>query len=588
MIVDRGRVAAAAPNYVLGEQLGAGAFGLVLRAEHRRMRRPAAIKVMPAQTAEGERIDFAAEARLLGGLDHPHVVRVYDYIEADDLCLVVMELLAGGTLTRQRAGMTPEQACAVGLAVSAALSHAHARNVLHRDVKADNILFAADGTVKVGDFGIAKLFEGSATTASKVAGTPVYMAPEQIEGGRLVPATDLYALGIVLYRLLAGRPPFDPKLPLHILWRRQLTEPVPPLAGVPAPVAEVVLHALEKEPADRQPDAATFALALARAGAAAYGGGWLARAGLPLHLDDTVRRLAEGSPAGGSPGAGRTRGATGAAISTTARVDPTTVRTRRQPAGGPPGGPESAEELFARLRRTHGPEHPDTLDAANTLAVRLSALGDHRGARDLDEDTLTRRRQVLGPSHPDTLTSAHNLAVDLAEIGEHPAARELYRDTLARRRQALGPDHPDTLSSATDLGILLNALGDHSGARDLGEDTLARRRRALGADHPDTLDSAYNLAVRLSALGDHRAARDLGEDTLTRRRRVLGPEHPDTVTSAYNLAVYLGKLGRYREARALGEQVLASRRRILGPDHPDTLGTAEALQWWIRQDPDGA
>ncbi|SQD97509.1 MULTISPECIES: serine/threonine-protein kinase [unclassified Parafrankia] len=602
MIVDRARVAAVVPNYVLGEQLGAGAFGLVLRAEHRRMRRPAAIKVMPAQTAEGERIDFAAEARLLGGLDHPHVVRVYDYIEADDLCLVVMELLAGGTLTRQRAGMRPEQACAVGLAVSAALSHAHARNVLHRDVKADNILFAADGTVKVGDFGIAKLFEGSATTASKVAGTPVYMAPEQIEGGRLVPATDLYALGIVLYRLLTGRPPFDPKLPLHILWRRQLTEPAPPMEGVAAPVAEVVLHALEKNPAARQSDATAFALALARATAAAFGAGWIARAGLPLHLDDVVRRIAEGLPAA-EPPVGRTPDAP---ESTTVRMEASTVRTR--PATGPggpravlddggaqqrpesrrPGGPESAAEVFARLRRTHGPEHPDTLEAANALAVRLSARGDHRAARGLDEDTLARRRRALGPDHPDTLTSAHNLAVDLVELGERPAARDLYEDTLARRRRALGPDHPDTLDSATDLGILLNALGDHESARHLGEDTLVRRRRTLGPDHPDTLNSAYNLAVRLSALGDHRAARDLGEDTFARRRRVLGPDHPDTLTSAYNLAVYLGKLGRYREARALGEQVRAGRRRILGADHPDALAVEEALQWWTHQDSAGA
>ncbi|WP_347177181.1 hypothetical protein [Parafrankia sp. EAN1pec] len=119
------------------------------------------------------------------------------------------------------------------------------------------------------------------------SGTPVYMAPEQIEGGRLVPATDLYALGIVLYRLLTGRPPFDPKLPLHILWRRQLTEPAPPMDGVAAPVAEVVLHALEKNPAARQSDATAFALALARATAAAFGAGWIARAGLPLHLATT-------------------------------------------------------------------------------------------------------------------------------------------------------------------------------------------------------------------------------------------------------------------------------------------------------------
>ncbi|WP_035742579.1 serine/threonine-protein kinase, partial [Parafrankia elaeagni] len=213
MIVERERVVAALPGYSLGRQLGVGAFGLVLAGEHRQMRRPVAIKVMSAESAEGGRVDFAAEARMLAKLDHPHVVRVFNYVEAEGLCLVVMELLAGGTLTRRRAGMGPQQACAVGLAVAAALEHAHGRGVLHRDIKADNILFAADGTPKVGDFGIAKLFDGSAT-ASQVAGTPMYMAPEQIQGGRLTAATDLYALGVVLYRLLTGSPPFDPTLPL--------------------------------------------------------------------------------------------------------------------------------------------------------------------------------------------------------------------------------------------------------------------------------------------------------------------------------------------------------------------------------------
>ncbi|WP_018640745.1 serine/threonine-protein kinase, partial [Parafrankia elaeagni] len=213
MIVDRDQLKAALPDYILGDKLGAGAFGLVLAGEHRQMRRPVAIKVMRAEGPEGTTVNFAHEARTLAGLNHPHLVRAYDYTEAEGLCLVVMELLAGGTLTRRRAGMGPQQACAVGLAVAAALEHAHGRGVLHRDIKADNILFAADGTPKVGDFGIAKLFDGSAT-ASQVAGTPMYMAPEQIQGGRLTAATDLYALGVVLYRLLTGSPPFDPTLPL--------------------------------------------------------------------------------------------------------------------------------------------------------------------------------------------------------------------------------------------------------------------------------------------------------------------------------------------------------------------------------------
>ncbi|MEX5712136.1 serine/threonine-protein kinase [Parafrankia sp. FMc6] len=207
MIVDRGRLEKALPGYRIGERLGSGRFGLVVAGRHRRLRRPVAIKVMDAEGPEGLTVDFAAEARILAGLDHPHVVRIFEYVEAAGLCLLVMELLDGGTLTRRRDTLDPPQACAVGLAVAAALEHAHAHGVLHRDIKADNILFAADGTVKVTDFGIAKLFEGSAATASGMTGTPMYMAPEQIVGGRLGPPTDLYSLGILLYRLVAGRRP---------------------------------------------------------------------------------------------------------------------------------------------------------------------------------------------------------------------------------------------------------------------------------------------------------------------------------------------------------------------------------------------
>ncbi|CAO5163072.1 eukaryotic-like serine/threonine-protein kinase [Frankia sp. AiPs1] len=289
MIVDRERVAKALPGYELGEQLGSGAFGLVLAGTHRQMGRPVAIKVVEARGTAAAAAGFAAEARVLGRLDHPHVVRVYDYVEDSGLCMVVMELLAGGTLNGRRAAMSPERICAVALAAAAALEHAHRHKVLHRDIKADNVMFTADGTLKVTDFGIAKLFEGSGTTASGIAGTPAYMAPEQIEGGQLGPWTDLYALGIVLYSLFTGRLPFDPKTPLLTLLSQQISEPPPSMAGVAAPLADLVVRMLAKSPADRPPDAATFALELAAAATAVFGVGWAARGQLPLFLGDAVR-----------------------------------------------------------------------------------------------------------------------------------------------------------------------------------------------------------------------------------------------------------------------------------------------------------
>ncbi|OHV29719.1 hypothetical protein BCD49_35925 [Pseudofrankia sp. EUN1h] len=292
MLIDRDSVAAALPAIEVGGRLGSGAFGLVLSGRHRRLNRDVAVKVLAA--APEDRSRFEAEAQLLAGLDHPHIVRVYDYVEADDLCLIVMEMLAGGTLTRRARGIGPEAACAVGLGVASALGYAHGRGVLHRDIKLDNVMFDAASTVKVTDFGIAKIFHGSATTATGQLGTPMYMAPEQILGGRIGPATDIYALGVLLYRLLVGRPPFDPGLPLQALWRQVLDAPPPTPVGVPGPVAAVLLRALAKEPADRQPSGVAFALDLAAAAAASYGSGWLTRGGVPLLVSDEIRDAATG------------------------------------------------------------------------------------------------------------------------------------------------------------------------------------------------------------------------------------------------------------------------------------------------------
>jgi WD40 repeat protein/serine/threonine protein kinase len=292
VIVDRGRIAAALPGYKLGAQLGVGGFGLVVAGRHRRLRRQVAIKVVPSEADDASA--FVAEARLLAGLDHPHIVRVFDYLESDGLGFIVMELLDGGTLTRrQQTGISPPQACAVGLAVAAALAHVHKRGVLHRDIKAANVLFDSAGLAKVTDFGIARLFAGSGVTGTaRGAGTPAYMAPEQIRGGRLGPTADLYALGILLYQILTGATPFDPSLPLPQLWAQHLSVAPAPPVGAPAPLADVILRALAKDPADRQPDADTFARDLAAAAVDAYGPRWLVSTGLSLHLDEEIRRIA--------------------------------------------------------------------------------------------------------------------------------------------------------------------------------------------------------------------------------------------------------------------------------------------------------
>ncbi|MCL9796747.1 serine/threonine-protein kinase, partial [Frankia sp. AgKG'84/4] len=251
------RVADALPGYDVSTVLGHGGHAVVLGGRHRQLGRDVAIKVLSTSGADGGAHGrFLTEARMLAALDHPHIVGIYDYVEAGDLCLLVMERLAGGSVRGLAArGLTVDVVTAVGLATCAALAGAHAGGVLHRDIKPDNILFTADALLKVTDFGIAKLVGAAGAAPSTFVGTPVYMAPEQFDGRTLGPACDLYALGIVLYELLSGRPPFPRALSMtDLMSHHQHIAPLP-LAGAPPAIAAVVTRALAKLPAARPPSA---------------------------------------------------------------------------------------------------------------------------------------------------------------------------------------------------------------------------------------------------------------------------------------------------------------------------------------------
>lgn len=285
MSLDRDRVAAALPSYEVGGELGRGGWGVVLEGRHKQLGREVAIKQLPrAFGADPDvRARFVAEARLLASLDHPHIVPVYDYVEADGLCLLVMEKLPGGTVWSKftSAGVTPEAACALVLAACAGLHAAHQRGILHRDVKPENLLFSSNGALKVTDFGIAKVVGGNdimATRAGEVLGTPAYMAPEQAQAAELGPPTDVYAVGVMLYELLSGHLPFpEDGDALSILYRHVHEKPTPLLSvapAVPAPIAAVVMRALATRPEERFASAETFGVALAEAATAAWGPGW--------------------------------------------------------------------------------------------------------------------------------------------------------------------------------------------------------------------------------------------------------------------------------------------------------------------------
>jgi Protein kinase domain len=286
-------VQSALPSYEVGGELGRGAMGVVLAGRHRQLERDVAIKQLPWAFAADEEVRrrFGQEARTLAALAHPHIVPVYDYVEREGLCLLVMEALPGGTLWDQFTGegLTMATACTAVLATCAGLQFAHQRGVLHRDVKPENLMFAADRTLKITDFGIAQVFGGDETVTTvdgAVIGTPAYMAPEQAEGSPCGPPADVYATGTVLYELLSGSLPFSLEGSSFDVLERRVHEEPTPLAdvapNVPGPLAEVTMRAIAREPGDRYPSAEAFGVALAEAATSSFGSGWLGSADLTL------------------------------------------------------------------------------------------------------------------------------------------------------------------------------------------------------------------------------------------------------------------------------------------------------------------
>jgi serine/threonine protein kinase len=211
------------PGYeVLGE-LGRGGMGVVYRAVHVALNRPVALKVLRAGDFAGpeELVRFRRESEATARLQHPNVVQIFEVGEVGGRPFLALEYLGGGTLAGKLGGnpLEPRAAAELVRTLTSAVGHAHAKGVVHRDLKLSNILLAADGTPKVADFGLAKLPRpGETTQSGAIIGTPVYMAPEQAGGsGAVGPSADIYSLGAILYELLTGRPPFVGATPLDTL-----------------------------------------------------------------------------------------------------------------------------------------------------------------------------------------------------------------------------------------------------------------------------------------------------------------------------------------------------------------------------------
>ncbi|MCS0635068.1 serine/threonine protein kinase [Streptomyces sp. LP05-1] len=250
-----------ADRYRLESPIGRGAMGEVWRATDEVLGRPVALKLMLGDDSRSEAAArFRLEGRTAARLSHPHVVAVFDFGAWDNRFYLVMELVEGRSLAQELSAagrLAPERVATIAAQTAAGLASAHRQGIVHRDIKPGNLMSDAQGSVKLGDFGIARFLDdpGAAlTTAGQIVGTSLYLAPERALGRQAGPASDVYSLGCVLYQLLTGRPPFQADTATGTLYLHIDTEPVPPGrhgVQVPAAFESYLLGLLAKQPEDR-------------------------------------------------------------------------------------------------------------------------------------------------------------------------------------------------------------------------------------------------------------------------------------------------------------------------------------------------
>jgi serine/threonine-protein kinase len=257
-------------KYEIVELVGEGAMGTVYRAKDTVLGRTVAVKVMNASIARqaDHRQRFLREAQAAGSLQHPNVVTIYDMGELDGHLFIAMEFVHGTDLEKLMVGAEPlklQSKLDIIVDVLMGLSYAHKHGIVHRDIKPANIRVEEDGRAKIMDFGVAHLASSDMTRTGLVVGTPSYMAPEQVMGGKAVPGTDLFAVGAVLYHLLAGVKPFEGPT-LQSLFYRIVTDAPRPLdevrPGLPPALNAIVQKAMQKEASNRYASALEMANAI--------------------------------------------------------------------------------------------------------------------------------------------------------------------------------------------------------------------------------------------------------------------------------------------------------------------------------------
>ena len=619
--------------YAVVRELGRGGMGVVYLASRvdGNFQQEVALKLLKrGMDSEAILAGFLRERQILAWLQHENIARLYDGgLSEDGRPWFAMEYVDGLPVTQycDQHRLSVPQRLELFRKACAAIQYAHQNLVIHRDLKPSNVLVTQDGQLKLLDFGIAKLLGESAQGATLTAlgaraMTPEYAAPEQLRGEAVTTATDVHALGVLLYELLTGRRPYrwQSTDPLRIAQLVGVTETMLPSRAVlqeqstqrsaderPGPSVDevgearstrprqlqrllegdldtIILKAMHKEPERRYATVDALGEDLRRH-----------LAGLPVlaqrdrwtyRASKFVRRNRWPVIASG--------GAAGLLIAFSLLTSVQRAQTARERDRA-----ESVKDFVVGLLESTNPlqrgssesellqlgvervatEFADEPIVQAELYLVIGAAQLERGQFDVARQALQRslalRTEQFGRESLEVADVLGLLAAIERRTKNLAAAEPLYREVLATRKRHLGDRNLEVASALNDLAALLYSQTDYAAAEPLYRESLAIKRDLLGDEHEEIAISLGNLALLLRDRGDLEAAENLMREALDMKRRVFGPEHPTVASSIGGLATILSRQAKYADAEPYYSAAYTNRRANLGDTHPNT---ALALQ----------
>ena len=597
--------------YRIESRISAGGMGVVYRARRsdEQFERLVAIKVTHGPLASDEaRRRFFAERQILADLNHPNVAQLLDGgTTAEGVPYLVMEHIDGKPIDEycREGPLSLAQKLRLFIDVCSAVQYAHQHLIVHRDIKASNILVTADGVPKLLDFGIAKLLDGGdkarvvsdLTMADARLLTPRNASPEQVRGSAITTASDIYSLGVLLYELLTTRPPYTIQGTTSLDLERAIceTEPVTPSSHDPQLAGDldtIILMALRKDPSRRYATARQFAddierhLAhrpvLARPESLGYRAGKFLRRNAwataavalvlvtitslvtfyTLQLQREREQLA------------RERATAEEVSAFLVGLFEEANPTRAQP------------DVSARQVLEDGTARIDELRSSQPLvAARLmltmgraySGLGVYDRARELDMEALSIRRKLLPAGDPRIAEALHHVGVVQTELREHDASLVTLQEALSLREAALGPDAAPVGETLYRIGVLQHRRGDYVAMGKALERAITIYEKAYGLDSPTLVEVLNNLGIHYGMVSNNTASLATLQRALDIGEHAWGHDSIRIATTLQALGRQNWAMGNLTEAIAYYQRTLVIKEHYLGPEHPDLGNTLYGL-----------